>query len=182
MPSREALVICARSIAHSYKGVQPDSSFPSWETLKAIYDQAMAIPPDWAIHNGANLTALKQGRWLRKDGVPGGTTDKELGISWCGIFQTYVLQCCGIPVKWQTYAGITPREPYLEKLSGFGNWADIRRGDICIRDDNQHHFLVYARSGDQLSSYDGNLDGQRIGEPLFTTPVRKVHTILRPRF
>ena len=122
MPSREALVICARSIAHNYKGVQPDGSFPSWETLKAVYDQAMATPPDWAIHNGATLrpsngplasprTASRAERPTKSSAFRGAAFSRRMSCS------------AGIPVKWQTYAGITPRQPYLEKLSGFGNWA-----------------------------------------------------------
>jgi hypothetical protein len=182
MPSKESLIICARSIAFSYQGVQPDGSFPSWETLKAVYDEAMIQPPDWNIQNGANLKALKQGRWLRKDGTPGGTNDSSLGVSWCGIFVTYVLRLCGVPVKWEAFAGITPLAPHLKKLFGFGNRNSITRGDICIKGTNNHHFIVYERKGDSLYSYDGNLMGQKIGEPSFPTPVRDVHTIFRPLF
>jgi hypothetical protein len=180
MPSRDTIIITARSIAYSYKGVQSDGTFPSWDTLKEIYDRTMMAPPDWAIQNGANLTALKAGRWLRKDGQPGGTSDSKLGVSWCGIFAAYVLIASGVPVKWRAFAGITPLPPYLEKLGGFGNWGKIAPGDICIKGDNQHHFIIHRRSGDMLYSYDGNLAGQSIGER--TTNVKDVHTIYRPLF
>ena len=108
MPSRETIIIAARSIASGYKGVQPDGTFPSWETLKNIYDRAMAIPPDWAIQSGANLKALKAGRWMRKDGRPGGTNEPKPGVSWCGIFATHVLNASGVPVKWHAFTGIAP--------------------------------------------------------------------------
>jgi len=180
MPSRETIIIAARSIASGYKGVQPDGTFPSWETLKNIYDRAMAIPPDWAIQSGANLKALKAGRWMRKDGRPGGTNEAKPGVSWCGIFATHVLIASGVPVKWHAFTGIAPLPPYLEKLTGFGNWNKIAPGDICVRGENQHHFIIYRRSGNLLYSYDGNLDGQSIGER--TTNVNEVHSIYRPLF
>lgn len=180
MPSRQTMIICARSIAASYKSVQADGTFPSWDTLKTIYDVSMLVPPNWEIHNGANLSALKQGKWMRKDGTPGGTTDSAAGISWCGIFATYVLICSGVGVKWVTYQGITPVKPNLEKLGGFGNWSKIAPGDICVKGTNQHHFIVYRRDGNLLFSYDGNLAGQSIGER--QTPVSEVHTIYRPLF
>lgn len=179
MPSKETIVMYARSVAASYKGVQSDGTFPSWETLKDIYDQAMETPPDWNIENGANLTALKQGRWLRKDGKPGGTNDPAQGVSWCGIFATYVLRGSGIPVKWKTFAGINPLQPYFQELYGFGNWGGINRGDICVRDANNHHFIVYERKGDLLYSYDGNLTEQKVGEPNFPTPAKRVNKIFR---
>lgn len=182
MPSKETMIIYARSLAANYKGIQPNGSFPSWETLKDIYDEAMEVPPDWNIHNGANLTALKQGRWMRKDGIPGGTNDPGLGVSWCGIFATYVLRGTGIPVKWRAFVGITPRPPYFQELFGFGNWDSINRGDICIRDANNHHFIVYERQGNLLYSYDGNLTGQKVGEPDFATPANRVNKIYRPLF
>ncbi len=181
MPSKEAMVIYARSIAANYKGIQPDGSFPGWETLKDIYDKAMENPPDWDIHNGANLTALKQGKWLRKDGTPGGTNDPALGISWCGIFATYVLQGIGIPVIWRTFVGITPLSPHFQELYGFGS-GKVKRGDICVRDSNNHHFIVYKEEGNMLYSYDGNLAGQKIGEPNFSTPAKRVTKIFRPLF
>lgn len=183
MPSREAMIIYARSIANNYKGVQADGSFPSWQTLKAIYDDALEAPINWTIQNEANLKALKAGRWMRKDGVPGGTLDTAAGMSWCGIFATYVLRGIGINVKWRSFVGITPVEPHLKRLGGFGNWNSIAPGDICVRDSFQHHFIVYRREGQMLYSYDGNLDfpiRQNIGEKV--TPVNKVHTIFRPLF
>ncbi len=180
MPSRETIVITARSMAFSYKGVQADGTFPSWETLKDIYDQAMINKPDWNVQNGANLTALKAGRWLRKDGHPGGTNEPNLGISWCGIFATYVLLGCGVPVMWRAFVGIDPLPPYLEQLPGFDNWGKIAPGDICVKGTNQHHFIIHRRAANTLYSYDGNLSGQSLGER--TTDVKEVHTIYRPLF
>lgn len=180
MPSRQTIIITARSMVSNYKGVQADGTFPSWDTLKTIYDTAMQTPPDWKIQNGANLNALQQGRWMRKDGTPGGTKEASAGMAWCGIFATYVLICSGVPVKWVAFQGITPLQPHLEKLGGFGNWGKIAPGDICIKGTNQHHFIVYRRDGNLLFSYDGNLDGQSIGER--KTQVNEVHTIYRPLF
>lgn len=164
MPSKLAIYICARSIACNYKGVQADGTFPSWETLKEIYDEGMEVKRDWVVNNGANLTALKKGQWLRKQNPPGGTSEATLGISWCGIFATYVLRCCGIPVKWKMGVGIAPLKPYLEIMSGLTDADKIVPGDICVKGTNQHHFIVADRAGDTLISVDGNLSGQSIRE------------------
>jgi hypothetical protein len=177
------LIILARNIASYYKGVQPDGSFPSWDILKNIYDIAMASPPDWTTQNGANLAALQAGKWMRKDGKAGGTLDQSEGMAWCGIFQTYLLRCNGVNVLWRSFVGIDPLKGNLEKLMAFGNRDRIAPGDICVKGENQHHFLVHRRDGNTLYSYDGNLDipnRQWIAER--TTPVDQVHTILSPTF
>ena len=181
MPSRDTLIIYARSIAANYVGAQ-NGSVQSWETLQAIYQDAMESPPDWT-HNvgkGTNLDAIKAGRWLRKDGTPGGTMNEQEGIAWCGIFATYVLRGCGVPIKWRNMVGPTPLPPYLERLFGFGNRDKIAPGDICVKGANQHHFIVYDRQGNTLYSYDGNLPGQSVGTR--TNSVNDVHTIYRPLF
>ena len=174
MPSKETIVMYARSIACNYKGVQADGTFPSWETLKAIYDEGMEVPRDWNVNNGANLTALKKGEWLRKQNPPGGTSDPSLGISWCGIFATYVLRGCGIPVKWRKGVGITPLPPHLQIMAGLSDADKIVPGDICVKGTNQHHFIVIGRSGDTLTSVDGNLSGQSVREGnTYNIPVLK---------
>ena len=183
MPSRMGLIILARNTAAYYKGVQPDGSFPSWDILKNIYDTAMTNPPDWNVQNGANLAALKAGKWMRKDGIPGGTLDQAQGMAWCGIFQTYLLRCNGVPVQWRSFVGIDPLDPHLKKMTAFGNRDSIAPGDICVKGENQHHFLVYRRDGKTLYSYDGNLDRpNRQWIDQRQTPVDEVHTIFSPTF
>jgi|GEM_PF-2058279 len=163
MPSKTTIYIYARSIASSYVGLQ-NGKVRDWELLKDIYDKGMETPPNWvATPAGDNVKAIQEGKWLRKDGTPGGTTSEGLGIAWCGIFATYVLQGAGLPVKWRKGTGITPLSPYLE-LCSYNMSNEIEPGDICVKGTNQHHFVVHNRNGDTLYSYDGNLPGQSIGE------------------
>ena len=164
MPSKITLVIYARSVASYYVGLR-NGKVQNWELLKDIYDQAMEVPPNWTAEgeNGNNLKAIQEGRWLRKDGKPGGTTVEGEGVAWCGIFATYCLIAAGVPVKWRNGSGITPLSPHLE-LCTYYKADEIEPGDICVKGTNQHHFIVYNHSGNTLYSYDGNLPGQSIGE------------------
>lgn len=170
MPSKDSLVIYARSVATSYGTMSNESK---WELLKDIYDKALEVPPDWTKKGptGTNWDAIKAGRWLRKNGVPGGTNVPLEGIAWCGIFATYCLQAIGVPVKWRVNKGITPlandkENPsnYLKLHPGYFEADTIGPGDICVKGTNQHHFIVHRRVGNMLHSYDGNLAGQNIGE------------------
>lgn len=163
MASKAAIYIYARSIAAYYKGVQADGKVRDWELLKDIYE-VMEPKPNWeTLPQGSNLEAIKNGRWLRKDGVPGGTPVESLGTAWCGIFAAYVLKGVGLPVKWKALQGIAPLDPFLEMCS-YAKANEIEPGDICVRGTNQHHFIVYDKQGDKLLSYDGNLPGQSIAE------------------
>lgn len=162
MPSKMSIYMYARSIAAFYVGEQ-NGKVRDWELLKDIYE-VMEPKPNWeTMPQGSNLEAIKNGRWLRKDGIPGGTTVESLGTSWCGIFAVYVLRGVGIPVKWKALQGIAPLEPYLEMCS-YAKANEIEPGDICVKGTNQHHFIVHDRRGDTLFSYDGNLPKQSIGE------------------
>jgi hypothetical protein len=168
MPSKASIYIYARNIAAYYKGLQPNGEVRDWELLKDIYDQAMEVPPRWdPLPQGSNLEAIKKGRWLAKNGIPGGTSSESAGVAWCGIFATYVLLGVGVPVKWRKGVGIGPLEPYLE-LCTYNKSDEIEPGDICVKGTNQHHFIVHNRIGDKIFSYDGNLPGQSIGERNYT--------------
>jgi hypothetical protein len=161
MPSQLALIICARSIASSYPNMSLDDRF---SFLKEMYDQTLEVPVNWTLNSGygTNLDALQKGRWLRKNGVPGGTSVAAEGTSWCGIFATYCLQAIGVSAKWRLNVGINT--PMLEKRAGYYHSDEIGPGDICVVKENQHHFIVHRRIGQKLYSYDGNLPGQMIGE------------------
>jgi len=173
MPSKESLIIYARSVAAYYPGMslEDQCSF-----LQDMYDKTLLERPVNWTHNtgqGTNLDALRNKKWLRKDGTPGGTSVAAEGTSWCGIFATYCLRAIGIPAQWTLQKGIDAPESMLERRSGFFNSDQIDRGDICVVKENQHHFIVYQRAGDVLFSYDGNLDGQMIGERTYNISALK---------
>ena len=106
MPSKEALVIYARSVAATFGKMKLEDrcSF-----LKDMYDRTLLERPVNWTHNagrGTNLDALRAGRWLRKNGVPGGTSVAAEGTSWCGIFAAYCLRVIGLPAQWRLSTGI----------------------------------------------------------------------------
>jgi len=164
MPSKEALVIYARSVAATFGKMKLEDrcSF-----LKDMYDRTLLERPVNWTHNagrGTNLDALRLGRWLRKNGIPGGTSVAAEGTSWCGIFAAYCLRAIGLPAQWRLSTGIDAPKALLEKRPGYFHSDEIGPGDICVVQKNQHHFIVGNRIGKKLFSYDGNLDGQMIGE------------------
>lgn len=164
MPSKEALTIYAGSVAASYPrmSLENQCSF-----LKDMYDKTLLERPVNWTHNvgqGTNLDALQAKKWLRKNGIPGGTSVAREGTSWCGIFATYCLRAIGVPAQWKLSTGIDAPPNMLERRAGFFHSGDIGPGDICVVQENQHHFIVHHRAGNMLHSYDGNLDGQMIGE------------------
>lgn len=167
MASKAAIYMSAGSIAAYYVGVQQDGKVRDWELLKAIYE-VMEPKPNWeTLPQGSNLEAIKNGKWLRKDGMPGGTSVESLGTAWCGIFAVYVLRSVGLPISWKALQGIAPLAPFLE-ICSYAKASEIEPGDICVRGTNQHHFIVYDKKDDKLFSYDGNLPGQSIGKRDYT--------------
>jgi len=164
MPSKESLIIYARSVAAYYPTMSLDNQV---SFLQDMYDKTLLERPvNWTLNSGrgTNLDALRSRKWLRKDGTPGGTSNSAEGTAWCGIFATYCLRAIGVPADWKLLKGIDAPPNMLERKSGYFNSDQINRGDICVVKENQHHFIVGRRSGNTLYSYDGNLDGQMIGE------------------
>lgn len=164
MASREALYIYARSVAYSWAGMKREDQL---SFLKEMYDKTLLERPvNWTLDTGygTNMDALRERKWLRKDGRPGGTSISAEGTMWCGIFATYCLRAIGIPAQWTLFKGITVPEGIIERRSGYFNHKDIGPGDICVVQENQHHFIVHDRKENTLFSSDGNLDGQIIGE------------------
>ncbi len=164
MPSKEALAIYSQGIALTWANRNSENrcSF-----LKDMYDQTLLERPINWTHNagrGTNLDALKQGKWLRKNGVPGGTSIASEGTSWCGIFAAYCLRGIGVPAQWKLSVGIDAPSTMLERRAGYYHSDQIGPGDICVIQENQHHFIVNKRVGNKLYSSDGNLAGQMIGE------------------
>ena len=170
MPSKEALYIYARSVANSWTNLSLDDQC---QFLKEMYDKTLLERPvNWTLNvgNGTNWDALMNKRWLRKDGRPGGTSVTFEGTSWCGIFATYCLRSIGIPAQWTLAEGITAPKELLERRAGYFASDDIMPGDICVVQDNQHHFIVHDRVGQTLFSSDGNLPDQTVGFRKYEIP------------
>src|SRR5687767_9193125 len=140
MPSKDALIIYARSVALTFANMKAEDRV---SFLKDMYDRTLLEKPVNWTHNaghGTNLDALRQGKWLRKDGVPGGASIASQGTAWCGIFATYCLRAIGVPAQWKLSTGIDAPPGMLEKRAGYFNSDQIRPGDICVVKENQHHF------------------------------------------
>lgn len=132
MPLKEALYITARSIAHS----SPNMSLEDrCSFLKDMYDKTLLERPVNGTHNvghGTNMDALRKERWLRTNGVPGGTSVAAEGTSWCGIFATYCLWMIGVPAQWRLGVGMDAPKNMLEKRGGLYHSDQIGPGDICV--------------------------------------------------
>lgn len=98
---------------------------------------------------------------------------------WCGIFATYLLRKAGAKVRWVWRRGIhnltgadNPEgdmnvRMYFSKKQGDSYVNNINVGDICVRGDGQHHFIV-LEPPDEHGTFghcvEGNYGG--LGNPL----------------
>lgn len=84
----------------------------------------------------------------------------QSGISWCGIFATYIWIKAGIPgIKWEFGTGITG--PNVKKVAGAGG---IAVGDIAVlKGGLVHHCIVSNIEGEaSFETINGNSDFQGI--------------------
>lgn len=90
---------------------------------------------------------------------------------WCGIFVTYLLRKAGAQVRWIYRRGIHNVTGY-ENIEGYmsvwlyGGNKNISPGDICVRGDGEHHFIVISppdKHGTFEHCVEGNFGG--LGNP-----------------
>ena len=118
-----------------------------WKRLKQYFDEGVE---GWS-----------EQKWKDKatyDGVriPGKRVpqSKEQGISWCGIFATWVVRTAGVDTKWRMGAG-----PSKLKLK-FSR--DCQPGDIAVIPQHIHHFIVASPLADEIMTINGNSTNQAI--------------------
>ncbi len=109
-----------------------------------------------------NYFAQCGGTWKRNDHV----------THWCGIFVTYLLRNAGANVKWKMGHGIRNQSESENPGGGvdlqyvLGN-NGIMPGDICVRGNGQHHFIIIGEPdihGTFEYCIEGNYGG--LGNPL----------------
>ena len=119
-----------------------------WQSLKDFFDVAVAgwQPTYW--NNKAYIDGVK---------VPGKRIPQpgRDGVSWCGIFATYVLIQAGLPVKWVLGKGIAPLPLLADQ--------NFQPGDVLVmKGGTVNHCIAIADDGSSMSTVNGNSDNQSI--------------------
>lgn len=118
-----------------------------WKRLKQYFDEGVQgwneqKWKDKATYDGVRIP----GRRIPQQGTS--------GISWCGIFATWVARTAGADTQWRYGAG-----PSNLKLN-FGR--NCRPGDIAVIAKDVHHFIVASPLADEILTINGNSDYQSI--------------------
>ncbi|MEZ5365717.1 MAG: hypothetical protein R2748_26150 [Bryobacterales bacterium] len=117
-----------------------------WQQLQRFFDEAVSgwTPNHWKdpkILAGVQIP----GRRIPQPGTS--------GVSWCGIFATWVLIEAGMKVKWGLGKGINL------PIKGDQNF---RAGDVCIKKGDRVHHFIPITDGDPMQTVNGNSDNQSI--------------------
>jgi len=118
-----------------------------WEYLKDFFDLAVS---------GWQPTHWKSPEILAGVQIPGKRIPQpgRSGISWCGIFATWVLIKAGLPVKWGLGKGIN-----LPILADKG----MQPGDVLVmKGGTVHHCIAISDDGATMMTVNGNSDNQSI--------------------
>ncbi len=117
-----------------------------WKQLQEFFDVAVT---------GWNANYWKDHQILAGVQVPGKRIPQPgtSGISWCGIFATWVLIKAGMNVKWTLGKGIN-----LPLKSGQG----FRPGDVCVKKGDRVHHFIPITDTDPMQTVNGNSDNQSI--------------------
>lgn len=118
-----------------------------WKRLKQYFDEGVEgwneqKWKDKATYDGVRIP----GRRIPQQGTS--------GVSWCGIFATWVARTAGVQTKWRNGQG-----PSNMKLN-FGR--NCRPGDIAVMAKDVHHFIVASPLADEIITINGNSDYQSI--------------------
>ncbi|MDA7415216.1 peptidoglycan-binding domain-containing protein [Xenophilus arseniciresistens] len=118
-----------------------------WKRLKQYFDEGVEgwTEQKWkdkATYDGVRIPGRR---------IPQPNSD---GVSWCGIFATWVVRSAGVETKWRMGAG-----PSKLKLNFSRN---CRPGDIAVIAQNVHHFIVASPLADEIMTINGNSTNQSI--------------------
>lgn len=119
-----------------------------WRQLQRYFDEGV---------DGWTPNHWKDPQTLAGVQIPGKRVPQQgtTGVSWCGIFATWVLQQAGLPVKWRVGVGVTTLEKRSDKL--------IQVGDVAVmQGDKVHHCIPVAINGTTMTTVNGNSDNQSI--------------------
>lgn len=145
-----------------------------WRTLKAYFDEAIL---DWSEAHWKETGKIKpagESEWREitfLDGVKkpnyrvpqaiyeksGGkwakTGYRDSGVSWCGIFATWVLKKANLNVYWSSATGITGS--HVKQI--FAN-EGYQPGDVLIFRGETNHHAIFVAENHRIYGGDGSLD------------------------
>lgn len=137
---------------------------PAVTDLKTIRDGNQTVRAGWKRlkqYFDEGVEGWTEQKWKDKatyDGVriPGARVPQpgRSGVSWCGIFATWVVQQAGVQTQWRNGVGPTGLKPIFSR--------DCRPGDIAVIAKDVHHFIVASPTADQIITINGNSDNQSI--------------------
>lgn len=119
-----------------------------WKQLQRYFDEGV---------DGWTPNHWKDPQTLAGVQIPGKRVPQPgtSGVSWCGIFATWVVQQAGLDVKWRVGVGVTSLEKRSDKL--------IQVGDIAVmQGEKVHHCIPIAIDGTTMTTVNGNSDNQSI--------------------
>ena len=118
-----------------------------WKRLKQYFDEGVEGWNDQKWKDKATWDGVR---------IPGKRVpqDEKRGVSWCGIFATWVARTAGADTKWRNGAG-----PTRLKINFSRN---CRPGDIAVMAKDVHHFIVASPLADEIITINGNSDNQAI--------------------
>lgn len=118
-----------------------------WRRLKQYFDEGVK---GWTQDKWKDKATLDGVRIPGKR-VPQGPTS---GVSWCGIFATWVVRTSGVDTQWRMGLGPSTLQIRFNR--------DCKPGDICVMEEQVHHFIPIAIEGDQMVTVNGNSTHQAI--------------------
>ncbi|MFC5607338.1 peptidoglycan-binding domain-containing protein [Variovorax soli] len=124
-----------------------------WRRLKQYFDEGVK---GWTENHWKDKATLDGVRIPGKRIPQGvGADGKPRGISWCGIFATWVVRSAGVETKWTSGVG-----PSGLKLRAN---RECKPGDICVMKGSEvHHFIPVSIDGDNMVTVNGNSDNQAV--------------------
>ena len=130
-----------------------------WRILKSYFDDAVQgwTESKWA--DGGQI--LYNGHWRKIKNIEGVQVpgyrvpqpSKPSGVSWCGIFATWVLRRAGLEAKWVVGAGIVGDKVKLTSGS-----EGFMPGDVIVINGAEVHHAVVISENHKIYDGDGSID------------------------
>ncbi|MDM0113018.1 peptidoglycan-binding domain-containing protein [Variovorax sp. J22R133] len=145
----------------AFAEAQPE---PAVTDLKTMMDGGQVVRAGWKRlkqYFDEGVDGWTEQKWKDKatfDGVriPGRRIPQPptSGVSWCGIFATWVARQAGVQTKWKMGIGPSGLKPTFSR--------NCQPGDIAVMAEQVHHFIVAGPIGDTIITVNGNSDNQAI--------------------
>ena len=118
-----------------------------WKRLKQYFDEGVEGWSEQKWKDKATYDGVRiPGRRIPQPGTS--------GVSWCGIFATWVARSAGIETQWRMGLGPSGLKLHYAR--------DCKPGDIAVMAKNVHHFIIAGPISDTVLTINGNSDNQSI--------------------